>query len=45
MPPFDPIAIRHFDINDETIKDIMLEADDAVIEAMTLLLPDTKAAA
>ncbi len=39
VPDFDPLALQEHDIDDELIETIMHEADAAVIEAMTLLLP------
>ncbi len=40
VPEFDPAALQQYDIDDKIIESIMQEADEAVIEAMTLLLPN-----
>ena len=40
VPNFDPIALQYNDIDDNLIESIMQEADETVIEAMTLLLPN-----
>ncbi len=43
VPEFDPIALQLNAIDDERTESIMREADEDVIEAMTLLLPATGA--
>jgi hypothetical protein len=43
VPEFDPIALQLNAIDDERTESIMREADDDVIEAMTLLLPGAAA--
>jgi HD-like signal output (HDOD) protein len=40
VPDFDPLALQQNGIDDSLIETIMHEADEAVIEAMTLLLPN-----
>ncbi len=40
VPEFDPLALQEHDIDEKHIEKIMHEADVAVIEAMTLLLPN-----
>ncbi len=40
VPDFDPMALQEHDIDEKHIETIMHEADAAVIEAMTLLLPN-----
>ena len=40
VPEFDPVALQENNIDDKIIESIMQEADVAVIEAMTLLLPN-----
>jgi HD-like signal output (HDOD) protein len=43
VPDFDPMALQLNAIDDDTTESIMGEADEAVIEAMTLLLPNAAA--
>lgn len=40
VPEFEPMALQLNSIDDENTETIMREADEAVIEAMTLLLPN-----
>jgi len=40
VPEFDPRALQQMDIDDKIIETIMHDADEAVIEAMSLLLPN-----
>ncbi len=42
VPPFDPLAVNLFALDEQAIGEIMGEADQAVAEAMSLLLPDLK---
>ncbi|MFT4563725.1 MAG: HD-like signal output (HDOD) protein [Gammaproteobacteria bacterium] len=39
VPEFDPVALQLISIDSESTESIMHEADESVIEAMTLLLP------
>jgi HD-like signal output (HDOD) protein len=39
VPEFDPVALQLMNIDSESTESIMREADESVIEAMTLLLP------
>ncbi len=42
VPNFDPVAAQIVSLDDENIESLMMEADSAAIEAMSLLLPDLK---
>ena len=42
VPEFDQLAVTMLGIDDESTKACMTEADSAVVEAMTLLLPNAK---
>lgn len=44
VPAFEPIAMQVTDLDEESIEQMMTEADGLVIEAMGLLLPDLRAA-
>jgi HD-like signal output (HDOD) protein len=41
VPEFDPMALQSMSIDGDSTESIMREADESVIEAMTLLLPST----
>ncbi len=42
VPPFDLVAVQLTKLDEEAVEEIMSEADQAVVEAMSLLLPDLK---
>jgi HD-like signal output (HDOD) protein len=39
VPEFSPIAVQLHSVNDELVEATMSQADDAIVEAMTLLMP------
>jgi HD-like signal output (HDOD) protein len=43
VPPFEPVAMAVTRLDEQAIEEVMSDADRAVIEAMSLLLPDLKA--
>ena len=43
VPEFNPMALQVYAVDDEKTEAIMLEADDIVVEAMSLLLPSASA--
>lgn len=42
VPPFDTVAVSLTKLDEQVVEEIMRESDQAVVEAMTLLLPDLK---
>lgn len=42
VPPFDTVAVTLTNLDEQAVEEIMTEADEAVVEAMSLLLPDLK---
>ena len=42
VPEFDPVATQLVDLSERSVEELMVEADQIVVEAMSLLLPDLK---